>query len=187
MSSTFNYMFDNITGLHDDTVGITEREIQNQNQGRYTTSNYFKRYTGMREPLKFATSQPNVFYKGPNGSLDGAVVDDESNLMIGSIQTNSKCKLNLQQRQFLSVPYLGRGPAKPLLESRLQQGSQVEPKKSCKTITEKSFSREKTHLVNSLQSTIQNPDNLIENSAHEGWIRGGLPSRQLAIQTALRK
>ena len=96
-------MFDNITRIHDDSVGVTERELQNQNQGSYTTSNYFKRYSGMKGPIKFATSQPNVFYKGSHGALDGSTIDDESNLLIGSVQTNPKCKLNLQQRQFLSV------------------------------------------------------------------------------------
>lgn len=147
MTSAFSYMFDNITRIHDDSVGITERELQNQNQGSYTTSNYFKRYSGMKEPIQFATQQPNVFYKGSHGALDGSTIDNESDLLIGTIQTNPKCRLNLQQRQFLSVPYLGRGPARPLLESRLQQGSLVDPKKSCKTITEKPFSREKTQLV----------------------------------------
>ena len=140
----------------------------------------------MRQPIKFATSQPNVFLtKTPK--LQGSVVDHESDLLIGSIQTNPKCKLNLQQRQYLTIPYLGRGPAKPLLESKLLQGAQIDSKKSCKTITERPFSREKTYLVDSLQKTVQNPDNLIENNAHEGWIRGGLPSRQLAIETSLRK
>ena len=35
-------------------------------------------------------------------------------------------------------------------------------------------------MLPSLQATITNPANLIENIAAEGWIRGGLPSRDLA-------
>ena len=35
-------------------------------------------------------------------------------------------------------------------------------------------------LVPTLKATIQNPVNLIEDSAAEGWIRGGLPSRELS-------
>ena len=35
-------------------------------------------------------------------------------------------------------------------------------------------------LVPSLKETIQNPNNLIEDVAkNSGWIRGGLPSREL--------
>ena len=187
MTSVFNYMFDNITRTHYDSVSKTERDIQNQNEGSYKTTNFFTQYSGMKQPISFATSQPNVFYKGGHGALNGSSIDHESDLFIGQIQTNAKCKLNLQQRQYLTVPYLGKGTHKPVLESRLQQGSNLEPKKSCKTVTEKSFSREKTYLVDPLRKTVQNPKNLIEDSAHDGWIRGGLPSRQLAIETALRK
>ena len=34
-------------------------------------------------------------------------------------------------------------------------------------------------MIPSLGRSINNPANLIENSASEGWIRGGLPSREL--------
>ena len=34
-------------------------------------------------------------------------------------------------------------------------------------------------LVPSLQATIQNPANLIESVAADGWVRGGLPSREM--------
>ena len=46
----------------------------------------------MRKPINFATTQPNVFYKGGHGGLGGCTIDSESNLKIGSIQTNPKCK-----------------------------------------------------------------------------------------------
>ena len=34
-------------------------------------------------------------------------------------------------------------------------------------------------MIPTLQATIQNPANLVEGVAAEGWIRGGLPSREL--------
>ena len=52
-------------------------------------------------------------------------------------------------------------------------------KKSCKKNTEKSFGVENVDLVPSLQQTIQNPANLIEGEANRGWIRGGIPSREI--------
>ena len=54
--------------------------------------------------INFATNQPNVFYKG-DGGLGGCTIDKDSNLKLGSIQTNTPSKLNLQQRQFLTVPF----------------------------------------------------------------------------------
>ena len=37
-----------------------------------------------------------------------------------------------------------------------------------------------TPMIPTVKATISNPANLIESSAAEGWIRGGLPSRELA-------
>ena len=34
-------------------------------------------------------------------------------------------------------------------------------------------------MIDSLKQTITNPANLCESSAANGWIRGGLPSREL--------
>jgi len=178
-------MFDNLTRIHDDSVGVTERDLQNQEHGNYTTSNHLKHRAGMKEPIGFATGQPNIFFTGPHGAIDGSTIDSESNLLISTTQTNSKCKLNLQTRQFVAVPYLGRGPHNPVLESKLQQGTFLEPKRSCKRDTEKSFNREKTALVKSLQESIQNPKFLIEKSARSDWVRGGVASRQMSIETNL--
>ena len=43
-------------------------------------------------------------------------------------------KLQLHQRPFVTVPYLGRGPSKPDLESKLMQGEVITEKKSTSTI-----------------------------------------------------
>jgi len=34
-------------------------------------------------------------------------------------------------------------------------------------------------LIPSIESTVSNPANLVEGIAADGWIRGGLPSRNL--------
>ena len=44
---------------------------------------------------------------------------------------------------------------------------------------EKSLRPEALELIPSLKANIQNPANLCEESAANGWIRGGLPSREL--------
>ena len=43
----------------------------------------------------------------------------------------------------------------------------------------KNYGSMNVDLVPSLKATIQNPANLVEGVANEGWIRGGLPSREL--------
>ena len=113
-------------------------------------------------------------------ALDGCNVDTNSNLLLGQVQTNPKCRINLQERPYLTVPYLGRGAGNPILESRLVQGEQFSSKKSIDPSTERSYIP-LTHpeLIPSIASTINNPANLVEGVAADGWIRGGLPSREL--------
>lgn len=182
MASVHKYTFDNLSRIGDDLCGITERDLQNQQFGTYSTTNYFEKFCGMKKPIAFATSQPNVFYNGGYGNYCGAGgcnIQEGSDLQIGSIQTRSKCRISLYERPFATVPYLGRGPSRPVIESRLQQGGYSGNKKSCKTVTEKSFNYDQTPLLPSVAASIQNPHNLVEGVAAEGWIRGGLPSREL--------
>ena len=184
MTTNYNYIFNNLSRIGDDNCGVTARDTQNSNIGSYNTTNYFLSQCGMKKPIDFATKQPGIFYSGgpgnSNSGAGGCNIGSDSNLKIGSVQTHPKCRISLYQRPFATVPYLGRGPPRPVIESRIQQGAMIQDLKSCKTVTEKSFSEHtQTPLIPSIGATIQNPANLVEGVAHEGWIRGGLPSRDL--------
>ena len=76
------------------------------------------------------------------------------------------------RRLFKTVPFLGRGRPQPVKESKLQQGSYIGDKKSCKKNTEKSFGVEKVDLdsIGSLAQSIQNRSNLLKVK-QIGWIR----------------
>ena len=181
MSSIYNFTFDNLSRLGDDVCYNTERNKQNTSYGNYSVTNYFVQNCGLEKPLQFATSQPNVFVNGGygNSGAGGCNIDVDSNMKIGTIQTNPKARISLYARPFATVPYLGRGPCRPVEESRLQQGDYVVQKKSCKTVTETEFQQQYGPLVPSLKSSITNPSHLVEGVAEKGWIRGGLPSREL--------
>ena len=95
--------------------------------------------------------------------------------------TKSVNKLSLCERPFLTVPYLGRGKSDAVLESQLQQGELIGEKKSVSQLSEMSYENyHRVPLIPSLQATISNPQNLVEGVAADGWIRGGLPSRELS-------
>ena len=181
MASLHNYKFDNLTRIGDDVCALSERDLQNNNFGTYTTKNYFEKMCGMKQPIEFATQQPNVFYKGGYGVMGagGCNVDSDSNLRIGSVQTNPKCRIDLHERPYKTVPYLARGRPQPVKEAKLQQGLYVGDKKSCKNVTEKSFRTTDIDLVPALKASVQNPNYLIEGVANKGWIRGGIPTREI--------
>ena len=111
----------------------------------------------------------------------GCNVQESSNLLIGSIQTHPKSRIDLFHRPFATVPFLGRGSVDPVLESQIQQGDGPQTaKKTIAQLGEKSYLRyHTTPLLPQISQTVQNPNNLVEGVAVNGWIRGGVPSREL--------
>jgi hypothetical protein len=182
MATIYNYTFDSSSRLGDDLTYVNERTKQNNQYGSYNLTNYFGENCANGRPMVIATSQPNIFIKdgfGPAGP-GGCNINKDSNLRIGSIQTNPKSRISLLTRPYATVPYLGKGASRPVEESRLQQGEFVTNRKSVNTTSEVSYVDYKNYpLIPSLQTSITNPNNLIEGVASKGWIRGGLPSRDL--------
>ena len=117
--------------IGNDDCSMDQRSIQNVNSCNYTLQNYFASDCSMKKPIALATTQPGINYKGgfQNGA-GGCNIDTNSELLIGSIQTNPKCRISLQERPFLTVPFLGRGPSMPVKESQLLQGAYNPDKKS---------------------------------------------------------
>ena len=135
----------------------------------------------MKRPIEFATSQPNINFSGSHQvGMGGCNIDTNSDLLIGTINTHPKCRISLYERPFKTVPFLGRGSSNPVLESHIQQGDMIQNKKSINTTTEQSYMPYLNYpLIPSIENSITNPANLVEGVAAEGWIRGGVPSREL--------
>ena len=135
----------------------------------------------MKQPIALATTQPGIMYNGGNGSgAGGCNIDASSDLMIGSVQTHPRCRISLFQRPFATVPYLGRGSVCPILEAQIQQGELIVNKKSVNKISEKSdIKYQMTPLIPSVKKLVTDPAYSVEGVASEGWVRGGIPSRDL--------
>jgi hypothetical protein len=135
----------------------------------------------MKNPIALATSQPGIMYNGGyNSGAGGCNIDDSSRLLIGTIQTHPKASIDLFHRPFATVPFLGRGSVNPVMESQIQQGEAITNKRSVTRLTEKSHLKyHTTPLIPEVKQNIQNPTLMIEQVASDGWIRGGVPSREL--------
>jgi hypothetical protein len=111
--------------------------------------------------------------------INGCNIDENSSLLMSEL-LKPKCRISLLQRPFSTVPFLGRGRSDIILESQIQQGDFANNRKSINLSSEIShITYRHTPMIPSLQSTITNPANLVEGAAAEGWIRGGVPSREL--------
>lgn len=185
MATVRNYLFDNMTRIGEDECGLSQQNIQSTNAENYMLTSFNAANCGMGTPISIATSQPGINYSGSHQvGIGGCNIDQNSDLFINSQENRPVCKLSLSERPFSTVPYMGRGPVNPEVESQLQQSESSVNKKSANTISDQSFIDYTYYpLIPSLQSTVQNPSNIVEESAAEGWIRGGLPSRDIKRDT----
>ena len=178
MASVYDYKFDSMGRIGCDSNSVDQRSLQNTNHADYMLHNY-RPLCPMDTPINFATSQPNINFKGSHQvGINGCNVDNNSDVMINKL-SRDKCKISLQERMFATVPYIGRGKVSTDLESELIQGDLSTVKKSLNPTSEESFMKySNTPMLPELENNITKPENCIE-SVHEGWIRGGIPSREL--------
>lgn len=181
MANVSSYTFDNMSRIGNDNCYLDQESIQNMSACNYLLQNYFASDCSMKRPIDLATSQPGIFYTGGhNSGAGGCNIDDNSNLMLGSIQTNPKCRIDLFQRPFSTVPFLGRGSVCPILEAQIQQGETNINKRTVTQLSEKSYlSYSEIPLLPDIKARMTNPAYSVEGVASEGWVRGGVPSREL--------
>lgn len=181
MANVSTYTFDNMARIGNDNCCIDQKSIQNVASCNYTLQNYFATDCLMKKPIEMATTQAGIFYNGGyNVGAGGCNIDESSKLQIGTIQTHPKCRIDLFQRPFATVPYLGRGSVNPVMEAQIQQGETNINKRSVNNLSEKSYIRyHQTPLLPAIQEKFTNPANSVEGVASPGWIRGGVPSREL--------
>jgi hypothetical protein len=177
--------FFNSTRIGTDEGSMTQGDMQYKAQSDYMLQPFYQDHC-MRKAMEFATNQINVNYCAAGGlgnqcEIGGCNIDQNSSLLLGSLQTHPKCRISLFQRPFLTVPYLGKGPYDPILESQLQQTDTFSNnKKSVNNLSEVSYIPVKNYpLIPAIQNKITNPAYLVEGVASEGWVRGGSGTRKL--------
>jgi hypothetical protein len=180
MSSLNAYIFNNMGSLKSDVTDKTQQSLQNTRFGNYMVSNYFSDNTSDSQ-LKFAMQQPGLYVSG--SGVSGTVVDVESALFNKMEASRPTEKLQLFERTFRTVPYLGRGGGDPTLESQLQQGEMIRNLKSVATVSEVPYNHSAGYpMLDELRSQITNPANLVEEVALNGWTRGGASAREISTK-----
>jgi hypothetical protein len=181
MAFVTNFNFDNLSRIGNDKCFQDQSNIQNTHACNYTLQNYFSKDCTMKRAYQVSTMQPGIILNGGHGSgAGGCNIDQGSKLTIGSLVTHPGCKIDLYQRPFLTVPFLGRGSVDPVLESQIMQGDLSTNKRTVTKLPEKSYLKySTTPLLADIKDRVTNPAYCVEDSASEGWIRGGIPCREL--------
>lgn len=168
-----DYTFNNMGRIDNDPVDKTQQNLSNLRYANYTT---FSLGNFADSHMKFAMQQPGFV---PNGlsfgsGISGSVVDAESILKLKTKEERPYEKLQLLQRPYATVPFLGRGFSNPVLESQLQHGEMIRGRPSVSTVTEQSFLNYSMHPVDDqMQLHVKDTSFTIEESANKDWVRGG--------------
>ena len=176
MSKVVDFMFNNISRIGQDQYNFTQESQMNNAQASYNLTNL--NTNNENKTMDFMTKYPTMSTKGsyqigPNGNN----VDYSSKLLQSKL-TNTNCKISLQERSYLTVPYLGRGNVDVGLENSLKFGTTLKEKKSSSQLNEQEYCDLKKYPLNKdLKKSMS--EKRVEESAVKGWIRGGLPSREI--------
>lgn len=189
MASLSPYTFNNMGNLSNDVTDQSQKNVYNTRFANYTLSNYFSQMTSDSH-VNFAIQQPTLNFSGiaRGDGLSANSVDIDTALLIKAQQERPLDKLQLFERPFMTVPYLGRGSVDPALEAQLLQGETVSDKKSVSTIMEKSFAPYSLYpLDKKMEDYVTDPKNSVEELALDGWTRGGMATRDMAGDDSLVK
>jgi hypothetical protein len=176
--------FYKVTRIGGDTCGLTQDLLQNNSSVDYMLKNFYAAECTMKKPIEFATSQVDVNFVAAGGDgktcgIGGCNIN-ESNSLLFSVPTHPRARINLLQRPYLTVPYLGRGKFDSQLEGKLMKSEYVENKKTLNPTSERAHSSAYP-LLPSIQSTITNPKYLVET-----WTRGGDSTRSVSVQAQVK-
>ena len=180
LSQQNSYAFNNMGRIGNDASDRSQKTIQNNQFVNAMLTNHFSGEVSNGH-IQFATAHPGVMVNGVNGGsgINGGVVDAESSLFMKVGQERPHEKLALQERPFLTVPYLGKGSVDPTLEAQLMQGEIVRGKKSVCTVMERNFNNIAEYPLDDRKRANANT---VEEMALNGWARGGKATRESGEQ-----
>jgi hypothetical protein len=180
MGSVQDFKFNDMCRMGSEICSTEQSDMQNAKTNDYLLTNHFISDSQMTKTIAFATSHPNMNYKGSHHtSLGGSNIDTNSELLVKQEQTKEHAKLALLERPYLTIPYLGRGKVDPNIESQLIQGEYYTNRKSTNLQSEVSFMPySNTPLLDSVETSIANPANFVESN-DSGMLRSAVGTRDV--------
>jgi len=172
--SSKDLIINQFTRVRDDTCDVEQRIRDTSGPGVYQVTNLVP---SQKAALRVEIPNPTILGREGFG-FNNRAIDDDSRLRTDQTQEGRfRAPLHMQSRPFATVPYMGRGRGQPDVESGLIYADWARIERPCGTVTETFFSNQFTPLVPHLARHIQAPENLVEEVAAKGWVRGGIPAR----------
>ena len=169
--------------LLSDPVAVDLDIIQSQGPGYYTMESMFGCGCELKDAREVQLSQPMINFEGGKGWIGekGCLVDKDSELRESKDKlTNKKYIHQLIERPHLTNANLVKGFFDVDVESVIRPGIDAGDDKACNSLSGVTIGNYFTPMIPKLQDEVQNTVHIIPEDSMQSWVRGGLPSRQMA-------
>ena len=169
--------------LLSDPVAVDLDTIQSQGTGYYVMENMHGCGCELKDAREVQLSQPMINFNGGQGWIGekGCLVDKDSELREDPNKlTNKKYIHQLVERPHLTTGNLVKGYFDVDVESVIRPGIDGGDDRACNSLSGVTIGNYFTPMIPKLQDEIQNTKHIVPEDSMQSWVRGGLPSRQMA-------
>jgi len=169
--------------LLSDPVAVDLDTIQSQGTGYYVMENMHGCGCELKDAREVQLSQPMINFEGGKGWIGekGCLVDKDSELREDPNKlTNKKYIHQLVERPHLTTGNLVKGYFDVDVESVIRPGIDAGDDRACNSLSGVSIGNYFTPMIPKLQEEVQNTKHIVPEDSMQSWVRGGLPSRQMA-------
>jgi hypothetical protein len=169
--------------LLSDPVAVDLDTIQSQGTGYYVMENMHGCGCELKDAREVQLSQPMINFEGGKGWIGekGCLVDKDSELREDPNKlTNKKYIHQLVERPHLTTGNLVKGYYDVDVESVIRPGIDAGDDRSCNSLSGVTIGNYFTPMIPKLQDEVQNTKHIVPEDSMQSWVRGGLPSRQMA-------
>lgn len=174
------FKLDQKSSLKDDPAAIDFETRQSLGPGNYHTDNMYGCDCSLEKARTVQLNQPSVNFNGGKGWMGekGCLIDNDSDLRFDTM-TNKKYINQLPSS--INIGFYGRGPFEVDTESEIRDSLIVSEDRACNVLSGVStYELNVTPMIEKLSKEIQNTQNIIPEDSMESWVRGGIPSREIA-------
>ena len=169
--------------LLSDPVAVDLDTIQSQGTGYYVMENMHGCGCELKDAREVQLSQPMINFNGGQGWIGekGCLVDKDSELREDPNKlTNKKYIHQLVERPHLTTGNLVKGYFDVDVESVIRPGIDGGDDRACNSLSGVTIGNYFTPMIPKLQDEVQNTKHIVPEDSMQSWVRGGLPSRQMA-------
>ena len=174
-----NFSLENTTSLNSDPATVLLEIQQSAGVGNYNLDNMYGCDCNLEKAREVQLKQPSINFNGGKGWIgEYCLIENDTNLRFPGL-TNKKY-IN-QFRNMNNQGFFGKGSYAVDTESILRDGRITRVDRPCNVLSGSStlpFSI--TPMIKKLENEVQNSKNIIQEDSMDSWIRGGIPSRQIA-------